>query len=110
MVDAEIGLETNVGLIPHGSSHWMERRSLIKMMGAATTAASTGLLAGKASAAEKVAIALIPGLTADGFYVTMRKGADTAVAAWQNQSSSLPAIRRFPAVVAGVGGRLGNVS
>ncbi len=59
----------------------MERRSLIKMMGAATAAAGTGLLAGKANAAKKVTIALIPGLTADGFYVTMHKGAEAAAAA-----------------------------
>jgi ribose transport system substrate-binding protein len=48
-------------------------------MGAAT--AGAGLLAGKANAAEKVTIALIPGLTADGFYVTMHKGAEAAAAA-----------------------------
>ncbi|MBI2718965.1 MAG: substrate-binding domain-containing protein [Rhizobiales bacterium] len=59
----------------------MERRSLIKMMGAATAAAGTSLIAGKASAAEKVTIALIPGLTADGFYVTMHKGAEAAAKA-----------------------------
>lgn len=59
----------------------MERRSLIKMMGAATAAASTSLIAGKASAADKVSIALIPGLTADGFYVTMHHGAEAAAKA-----------------------------
>jgi ribose transport system substrate-binding protein len=59
----------------------MERRSLIKLMGAATAVAGAGLLAGKANAADKVTIALIPGLTADGFYVTMHKGAEAAAAA-----------------------------
>ena len=59
----------------------MERRSLIKMMGAATAAAGTGLLSGKASAADPVTIALIPGLTADGFYVTMHHGAEAAAKA-----------------------------
>ena len=66
------------------SSHWeefMERRSLIKMMGAATAAAGTGLLTTKANAADAVTIALIPGLTADGFYVTMHHGAEAAAKA-----------------------------
>ncbi len=35
----------------------------------------------KASAQDKVTIALIPGLTADGFYVTMHKGAEAAAKA-----------------------------
>jgi len=43
--------------------------------------AGVGLLPGRASAAEKVTIALIPGLTADGFYVTMHKGAEAAAKA-----------------------------
>jgi ribose transport system substrate-binding protein len=59
----------------------MERRSLIKMMGVATAAATTSLIAGKASAQDKITIALIPGLTADGFYVTMHKGAEAAAKA-----------------------------
>jgi ribose transport system substrate-binding protein len=59
----------------------MERRSLIKMMGVATAAATTSLIAGKASAQDKIVIALIPGLTADGFYVTMHKGAEAAAKA-----------------------------
>lgn len=59
----------------------MERRSLMKMMGAATAAAGTGLLTSKASADDKVSIALIPGLTADGFYVTMHHGAEAAAKA-----------------------------
>ncbi|HVO02812.1 MAG TPA: ABC transporter substrate-binding protein [Candidatus Cybelea sp.] len=57
----------------------MERRSFVKLLGAAGVAtASAPLLAGKASAADKITIALIPGLTADGFYVTMHKGAIAA--------------------------------
>ena len=59
----------------------MERRSLIKMMGVATAAATTSLIAGKALAQDKIVIALIPGLTADGFYVTMHKGAEAAAKA-----------------------------
>jgi ribose transport system substrate-binding protein len=59
----------------------MERRSVMKLMGAAAAAAGTGLFSGKASAADKVTIALIPGLTADGFYVTMHKGAEAAAKA-----------------------------
>ena len=59
----------------------MERRSIMKLMGAAAAVAGTGLLSGRASAADKVTIALIPGLTADGFYVTMHKGAEAAAKA-----------------------------
>jgi ribose transport system substrate-binding protein len=59
----------------------MKRRSFIKIMGAATAAASTSLLAEKASAQDKITIALIPGLTADGFYVTMHHGAEAAAKA-----------------------------
>ena len=59
----------------------MERRSLMKMMGAATAAAGTGLITGGAQAAGAVTIAHIPGLTADGFYVTMHKGAEAAAKA-----------------------------
>jgi ribose transport system substrate-binding protein len=59
----------------------MDRRSLMKIVGAASAAAGLGMLPGKASAAEKVTIALIPGLTADGFYVTMHRGAEAAAKA-----------------------------
>src|SRR5580698_9914794 len=59
----------------------MDRRSLMKIMGAASAAAGLGVLPGRANAAEKVTIALIPGLTADGFYVTMHKGAEAAAKA-----------------------------
>ncbi len=43
--------------------------------------AGAGLAAGRASAAEKPTIALIPGVLADGFYITMHKGADAAAKA-----------------------------
>ena len=59
----------------------MERRSVMKLMGAAAAVAGTGLVSSRASAADKVTIALIPGLTADGFYVTMHKGAEAAAKA-----------------------------
>ena len=59
----------------------MDRRTLIKTIGVASAAAGVGMLPGKASAADKVTIALVPGLTADGFYVTMHKGAEAAAKA-----------------------------
>ncbi len=59
----------------------MERRTALKLMGAATAMAGAGLVTGRASAAEKPTIALIPGVLADGFYITMHKGADAAAKA-----------------------------
>src|SRR5580704_17400441 len=59
----------------------MDRRSAVKLMGAAAAVAGLGALPGRARAADKVTIALIPGLTADGFYVTMHKGAEAAAKA-----------------------------
>src|SRR5215470_18555492 len=60
----------------------MERRSFVKMIGAAGVAAvAAPAVIRKASAQEKVTIALIPGLTADGFYVTMHRGAEAAAKA-----------------------------
>jgi ribose transport system substrate-binding protein len=50
-------------------------------MGAATAAASTPLFAAKEAGKDKVTIALVPGLTADGFYVTMHHGAQAAAKA-----------------------------
>ena len=47
----------------------------MKMMEAASSAAARELFTSTARAADPVTIALIPGLTADGFYVTMHKGA-----------------------------------
>ena len=59
----------------------MERRTALKLMGASAAMAGVGLMPGRANAADKVTIALIPGLTADGFYVTMHKGAEAAAKA-----------------------------
>jgi len=59
----------------------MDRRNLLKMAGAAGAMAGTVGLAGTARADDKVTIALIPGLTADGFYVTMHHGAEAAAKA-----------------------------
>src|SRR5271165_417816 len=59
----------------------MERRSVVKLMGATAAMAGAGLAPVRATAAEKATIALIPGLTADGFYVTMHKGAEAAARA-----------------------------
>jgi len=59
----------------------MERRSVLKLMGATAAMAGAGLAPVRATAAEKATIALIPGLTADGFYVTMHKGAEAAAKA-----------------------------
>jgi len=58
----------------------MERRTLLQGFGAAAVVAAAGAPI-RASAADKVSIALIPGLTADGFYVTMHKGAEAAAKA-----------------------------
>jgi ribose transport system substrate-binding protein len=60
----------------------MERRSFVKLLGASgVAAAAMPMLADKASAADDITIALIPGLTADGFYVTMHHGAEAAAKA-----------------------------
>ncbi len=60
----------------------MERRSFMKLAAATAAAAGTGLLTStNSNAADAVTIALIPGLTADGFYVTMHKGAEAAAKA-----------------------------
>ncbi len=59
----------------------MERRTALKLMGATAAMAGAGLLPGRASAADKPTIALIPGLTSDGFYITMHKGAEAAAKA-----------------------------
>ena len=59
----------------------MERRTALKLIGASAAMAGTGLLPGRVRAASKVTIALIPGLTSDGFYVTMHKGAEAAAKA-----------------------------
>lgn len=60
----------------------MERRSFIKTTAAMMIAAPAGLAAGSAIAQnKKFTIALIPGLTTDAFYITMRKGAEAAAKA-----------------------------
>ncbi len=55
-------------------------RPLSRMLGAAALAgvAVTGLGSTDAAAQDKLRIALIPGLTTDVFYITMRKGAQAA--------------------------------
>lgn len=56
----------------------MERRLLLKASALALVGAA-GLAAGSAQAQDKkFTIALIPGLTTDAFYITMRKGAQAA--------------------------------
>ncbi|MBL0371470.1 substrate-binding domain-containing protein [Rhizobium sp. KVB221] len=60
----------------------MERRSFFKIAAAATVATTAALTAGHASAQDKkFTIALVPGLTTDAFYITMRKGAEAAAKA-----------------------------
>jgi ribose transport system substrate-binding protein len=60
----------------------MERRSFIKSAAVAALAAPAVLTSGRAIAQDKkFTIALIPGLTTDAFYITMRKGAEAAAAA-----------------------------
>lgn len=58
----------------------MERRSVFKAMAATGLAAAVGVAAGGVARAQdkKYTIALIPGLTTDAFYITMRKGAQAA--------------------------------
>lgn len=60
----------------------MKRRSFFKVAAAAAIVTSTALTAGHAGAADKkYTIALVPGLTTDAFYITMRKGAEAAAKA-----------------------------
>jgi ribose transport system substrate-binding protein len=59
----------------------MERRSVFKVMAACGLAATlgTGVFApAHAQDGEQYTVALIPGLTTDAFYITMRKGAQAA--------------------------------
>ncbi|MGP2494053.1 ABC transporter substrate-binding protein [Mesorhizobium sp. PUT5] len=58
----------------------MERRTVLKTAAAAVVATSFGLTVspGLAQGEKKFTIALIPGLTTDAFYITMRKGAQAA--------------------------------
>lgn len=55
----------------------MRRRTMFKLAASAAVAAGI-LMSGQTIAAEKPTIALIPGLTTDAFYITMRKGAQKA--------------------------------
>ena len=83
MVRFEIG-PTQYGTGPGKETIWedqMDRRSAVKLMGAAAAVAGLGALPGRARAADKITIALVPGLTADGFYVTMHHGAEAAAKA-----------------------------
>ncbi len=56
----------------------MYRRSLIGLAAASTLALGLGLAPAAAQDGKKFTIALIPGLTTDAFYITMRKGAQAA--------------------------------
>lgn len=57
----------------------MKRRSILQGVAAATLVATVSLATGPSFAQDKkFTIALIPGLTTDGFYITMRKGAQAA--------------------------------
>lgn len=53
-------------------------RRRIALLGAAVLALAGGLAPGARAADKKLTIALIPGLTTDAFYITMRKGAQAA--------------------------------
>jgi len=61
----------------------MERRSILKAVAAVALASAIALPAvpGFAQEGEKFTIALVPGLTTDAFYITMRKGAEAAAEA-----------------------------
>ncbi|CUX52282.1 sugar ABC transporter substrate-binding protein [Agrobacterium sp. CNPSo 2736] len=60
----------------------MERRSFFKAAAVTSIAAAAALTSGPASAQDKkYTIALVPGLTTDAFYITMRKGAEAAAKA-----------------------------
>jgi len=61
----------------------MERRTILKATAAIAAAATIGLAAspGQTQESKKYTVALIPGLTTDAFYITMRKGAEAAAEA-----------------------------
>ena len=59
----------------------MQRRLLAALLGAAAAVSAFAGLPGPAQAQDKCTIALIPGLTTDAFYITMRKGAEMAAKA-----------------------------
>ena len=59
----------------------MLRRSLAALLGAAAVVTTFVAQPGQAQAQDSCTIALIPGLTTDAFYITMRKGAEMAAKA-----------------------------
>lgn len=59
----------------------MERRSFIKATAGMAAAATVAAAGGAKAQDKKFTIALIPGLTTDAFYITMRKGAEAAAKA-----------------------------
>jgi ribose transport system substrate-binding protein len=79
----------------------MERRSVLKAASAAALAAGIGLSVTPGAIAQdkKFTIALIPGLTTDAFYITMRKGAQAAADAlgvellWQGGPEFNPTVQ-----------------
>ncbi len=78
----------------------MERRSFFKAAAAATLASALPAVAGSASAQDKkFTIALIPGISTDNFYITMRKGAEAAAKAlgvdlvWQGGPEFNPVVQ-----------------
>jgi ribose transport system substrate-binding protein len=78
----------------------MERRTFFKAAAAATLASSLPAVAGSAMAqGKKFTIALIPGISTDNFYITMRKGAEAAAKAigadlvWQGGPEFNPVVQ-----------------
>jgi len=59
----------------------MERRSFLKASAVATLAGVSAVAGSARAQDKKFTLALIPGLTTDAFYITMRKGAEAAAAA-----------------------------
>ncbi|KAA0697294.1 sugar ABC transporter substrate-binding protein [Neorhizobium sp. P12A] len=59
----------------------MERRSFLKATAVATLATGVAAAGSVKAQDKKFTIALIPGLTTDAFYITMRKGAEAAAKA-----------------------------
>jgi ribose transport system substrate-binding protein len=78
----------------------MERRSFFKVAAATTLASALPVAAADALAADKkFTIALIPGISTDNFYITMRKGAEAAAKAigvnlvWQGGPEFNPVVQ-----------------
>ncbi|MBE7209626.1 MAG: substrate-binding domain-containing protein [Gluconacetobacter diazotrophicus] len=59
----------------------MERRALLAGIGLAATGAAAAAGSARAAGGKKHTVALVPGLTTDAFYITMRRGAAAAAAA-----------------------------